>query len=173
VLHLQDRGSDGVLASRIASQILICTRRLEQLSRAYRMVLSIIHDPQKGSKRSITNNKYAQHIGTEFRSLLNELYGLRDAVNSAAYRLKYGHTNGFASKGFRREVLNDADPLGRLIAQSMFDEDGDLLIDRMSLHRSVALHCLGKTNPIFGDGYQQVTSDGPLGPISPSRLSAL
>lgn len=163
--HLEDRGAEGVLASRITSQIRICTRRLEQLSKAYRTVLSIVGAPDNPDQKSIKNDKYAQHIGTEFRSLLNELYGLRDAISAAAYRLRYGLDQGFRSEPFRRAVVGDKSALSRLIAQSMYDADGDRLIDRMSLYRSVALHCLGKTQPIFGDGYQQLMANGPLGDI--------
>lgn len=164
-LHVQERGNEGLLASRVASQIHICTRKLEQLSKAYRTVLSIVGAPTQPDQHKITNDKYAQHIGTEFRSLLNELYGLRDAVNGAVYRLKYGREEGFRTDRFRRAVEDDKSALAKLISQSMFDGDGDKLIERMSLYRSVALHCLGKNNPIFGDGYQQLIASGPLGDI--------
>lgn len=165
VLHVQERGNEGVLASRIASQVHICKRKLEQLSKAYRTVLSIVGAPAQPDQHKITNDKYAQHIGTEFRSLLNELYGLRDAVNGAVYRFKYGRAEGFRTDRFRRAVEDDNSALAKLISQSMFDGDGDKLIERMSLYRSVALHCLGKNNPIFGDGYQQLIASGPLGEI--------
>lgn len=165
VLHTEDQGTEGVLAGRITSQIRICIRRLERLSIAYRTALSIVGPPEGRGGKSITNDKYAQHIGTEFRSTLNELYGLRDAVIAAAYRFKYDQRDGFQMKRFRRLVVSDHNSLGRLIAQSMFSEDADLLIDRMSLYRSVSLHCLGMTNPIFGDGYQKCVADGPFGEI--------
>jgi hypothetical protein len=60
-------------------------------------------------------------------------------------------------------VLAERKGVGRLIADSMFNADGDLLIDRMSLHRGVGQHCLGKNNPLFGDVYQLRRSRGPLG----------
>jgi len=37
------------------------------------------------------------------------------------------------------------------------------LIERMSLYRSIALHCLGDTNPIFGDVYKIAVSNSPFG----------
>lgn len=150
----------------MTSQIRICIRRLERLSIAYRTALSFVGPLQERDAKSITNDKYAQHIGTELRSLLNELYGLRDAVTAAAYRLKYREQNGFQMRSLWRIVSSDQGPLGRMIGQSMFDQDGDLLIDRMSLYRAVSMHCLGMTNPIFGDGYQKCIANGPFGEVT-------
>lgn len=165
VLHEEGRTSEGVIAGRLTSQIRISIKRLEQLSLAYRTVLSISALPQDRNDKSIRNDKYARHIGTEFRSILNELYGFRDAVIAAAYRFKYNQPGGFQMGNFRRLANSDQGPLGRLIAQSMFDQNADLLIDRMSLYRGIALHSIGKTNVITGDGYQIVVADGPFGEI--------
>lgn len=164
-LEMDGRGPDSNLASRIGSQIRICTRRLEQLSNAYRTVLSLVGEPARSDQRSVKCDKYAQHIGTEFRSLLNELYGLRDAINAAAYRLKYALDKGFNSDRFRRAVEADAGGFGRLALQSMYDPSADRLIEHMSLQRNVMLHSLGRNHPIFGDGYQQLLATGPLGDI--------
>jgi hypothetical protein len=55
---------------------------------------------------------------------------------------------------------------GALIAQSMFDDAaGDRLIYLMSLYRSIALHCLGATNPAVGDIYNLRLSEGVYGSI--------
>lgn len=47
----------------------------------------------------------------------------------------------------------------------MFSNSGDLLIDHMSLYRSVAQHCLGATNPVLGDIYQLRVSTEPFGDL--------
>jgi hypothetical protein len=153
-LQQKQKFAEAALASRIASQIDFCTRRLERLSIAYRTVLSIVGYGKMNAPHSITSNKYAQHIGTEYRSLLSELYGLRDAVNAAAYRLKYHCDDRFETKKLKSKVLGDSTPLGLLVAASMFREGDDLLILRMSLYRSVGQHSLGTNSPLFSDCYQ-------------------
>lgn len=165
-LQQQQKFADAALASRIASQIDFCTRRLERLSMAYRTVLSIVGYGDASSPHSITSNKYAQHIGTEYRSLLSELYGLRDAVSVAAYRFKYRCEERFETKKLKSKVLGDSTPLGSLIAASMFREGEDLLILRMSLYRSVGQHSLGTNSPLFSDAYQLRQQNGRHGSIT-------
>lgn len=160
-LHRAGRGADALLARRLTSQIRLCLGRLERLSIAYRTVLPFVL--AKGQDGVFTSDKYAQHIGSEYRSLLNELYSLRDAVLACAYRLRYGCTDSFQMKKVKRCVAGDAGNAGRLIGLAMFSDEGDLLIDRMSLHRSIAQHCLGSNNPLFGDVYQLCISKGPYG----------
>jgi hypothetical protein len=159
------KGIESVVASRVASQVRICLRRIEQLSIAYRMTLDFAGTQPQRASPTLTNNKYAQAIGTEFRSILNELYALRDAVNSAVYRFKYGCSDGLRTKSLEKYVREDTSALGRLIHQSMFEPAGERLLDHMSLYRSVALHSLGMTNPVLGDGYFAAIENGILGPI--------
>lgn len=163
--YQEGKGIESVVASRIASQVRICLRRIEQLSIAYRMTLDFAATQPQRAGSTLTNNKYAQAIGSEFRSALNELYALRDAVNSAAYRFRYARLDGLRTKSLEKFVREDASVMGRLIHQSMFDAAGDLLLDRMSLYRSVALHSLGMANPVLGDGYFAAAENGVLGPI--------
>jgi hypothetical protein len=63
----------------------------------------------------------------------------------------------------RSLVVEESEGIARMIADSMFLERGDLLIDHMSLYRSIALHCLGATNPVVGDVYKLGMSAGPYG----------
>lgn len=163
---LSEAGSEAHLARRLASQIRTCTQRLERLSLAYRTVLSILGPSDETDARSITNSKYAQHIGIEYRSLLNELFGLRDAIIAMALRFLYGQKGGATVNALKQRVANDQSAFALLTKSSMFDEGGDLLLARMALHRSIALHCLGATNPFFGDGYQRRIETGPYGKLS-------
>ena len=73
---------------------------------------------------------------------------------------------------FRRALDDNKSALARLISQSMFDGDGDKLIERLSLDCSVALHCLAKNNPNFADGYQQRIAPSPPGDMPYSRAMA-
>lgn len=159
VFYAGGRVSEGALAKRIASQVRICTRRLESLSKAYKLTLVTIKPSVAPEPQTITSDKYAQHIGTEYRSLLSELYNLRDAITTATSGLKYR----CKTSGFKSAVASDLSELGRLFSKSMYDPDGDLLIQRMSLYRSVGQHYLGSNNPLFGDAYQQRVTSGPHG----------
>ena len=111
-LQQEQKFAEAALASRIASQIDFCTRRLERLSMAYRTVLSIVGYGDMSAPHFITSDKYAQHIGTEYRSLLSELYGLRDAVNAAAYRLKYRCEERFETKKLKSKILGELHAAG-------------------------------------------------------------
>lgn len=165
-LHRMERDSEALLVNRVVSQMRLCLSRLERLSLAYRTVLSSTDiEPASSSGISFTSDKYAQFLGSEYRSVLNELYSLRDALLAAAYRLRYKHSDPFTMKKMRQTVLSEPGDAAKLIVSSMFSEEGDLLIDHMSLYRSVAQHCLGATNPVLGDVYQLKISQGPFGEL--------
>lgn len=163
-LHGLNRDTDALLARRLNSQIRFCLTRLERLSIAYRTVLIAVK-PKDDLSVEYTSDKYAHYIGSEYRSLLNELYGLRDALLVAVYRLGYKLTDPFTIKKLKALVTNETSEMGKLIARSMFSADGDLLIDHMSLYRSVAQHCIGTANPIFADMYRLSLSSGPYGKL--------
>jgi len=167
-LHHEKRDSDAILATRIERQIRISLARLERLSVAYRTaLLETANRPTSDDDRTgLTSDKYAHWLGNEYRSCLNELYSLRDAILSAYYRLRLRKDDPFSIRKLKNALVQTIDGAGSMIARSMFFESGgDLLIDHMSLHRSIALHCIGATNPIFGDVYQKRNSLGPFGKI--------
>lgn len=165
-LHQMARGADALLANRVSAQIRLCLARLERLSVAYRMVLSLTDQvPSTTTKFSLRGDKYAQHVGSDIRSLLNELYSLRDALLAAAFRLRFQRADAFTIKKIKQLVVAETVGASRLIASAMFSADGDLLIDRMSLYRTIAQHCIGATNPIFDDVYQVRISSGPYGEL--------
>ena len=74
------------------------------------------------------------NLGIVYCSLLNELYSLRDALLAAVYRLGYKRNNFLCSSKIEALGIERADGVGRLIRNSMFSADGDLLIDHMSLY---------------------------------------
>lgn len=162
-LHRLKRDPEALMARRVALQIRLCLTRLERLSAAYRTVLTNIGNKQEPGRHKFTSDKYAQYLGSEYRSVLNELYSLRDAVLAASYRLHLKRTDSFSVKKIRPLVADASDGSSRMISEAMFSTHGDLLIRNMSLYRSVAQHCIGATNPVFGDVYQILTSRGPLG----------
>ena len=165
-LHQAERDSDARMARRVAGQIRLCLALLEKLSIAYRTVLSIAtQKPTLTADVSVTSDKYSHWLGSEYRSCLNELYSLRDATLVATYRLRFGRSDPFSMKRIKALALGTADGIGHLIAGAMFSKEGDLLIDHMSLYRSIALHCLGATNPVVDDIYRLRTSAGPYGEI--------
>lgn len=165
-LHEMARGADALLANRVSAQICLCLTRLERLSIAYRMVLSLTNEkPSTTTSFSMRSDKYAQHIGSDIRSLLNELYSLRDALLAATFRLRYQRADAYTLKKIEQLVMAETQGAGRLIASSMFSEDGDLLINHMSLYRTIAQHCIGGVNPIFNDVYQVRISSGPYGEL--------
>lgn len=108
-------------------------------------------------------DKYAQYIGSEYRSLLNELYSLRDALLSAAYRLMYEKCDAYKLSKVKQAVIESTSPAAILIRDAMFRDDGSGQIEKMSLYRNVSQHCLGTNNPLFGDAYKFQPSSGPLG----------
>lgn len=165
-LRSDGRTSDILFASRVAAQIRICRFRLERLSVAYRTVLI----NAGGLASSQTNvrfraDKFAQYIGSEFRSILNEMYGLRDALLSAAHRLMFRRDDPFTIKKIKALCSIGDTEASRLIFDSMFADEPIGIIYKMSLYRIVALHCTGSTNPILGDLYQVRISRGPLGEL--------
>ncbi len=165
-LHKSGRGADALVANRIASQVRACLARLEHLSVAYRTVLTETKKRAEApTPNRFTLNKYAAHIGIEYRATLNELYSLRDAVLVGAYRLRFQRNDPFSMKRMKALVTAVPDGSAELILQAMFSDTGDRLLDHMALYRSVAQHCLGATNPIFGDAYQLRLSAGPLGDL--------
>ena len=165
-LHQLARGADALVANRIASQVRACLGRLERLSVAYRTVLV---EAKKRSEVPVPNrftlNKYAAYIGIEYRATLNELYALRDAVLVGVYRLRFQRNDPFSMKRVRALVTGVPSGSARLISHAMFSDAGDRLLDHMALYRAVAQHCLGATNPIFGDAYQLRQSVGPFGDL--------
>ncbi|MBV9484408.1 hypothetical protein [Bradyrhizobium sp.] len=68
-------------------------------------------------------------------------------------------------KKIKALVTTETDGSAQLISHAMFSDAGDRLLDHMALYRSVAQHCLGATNPIFGDAYQLRLSAGPFGKL--------
>lgn len=165
-LHQMNRDSDALLARRVEAQIRVCLARLERLSIAYRTVLSVVASPMDPKPDiSVTSDKYAQWLGSEYRSCLNEFYSLRDAILAATYRLRFDQSGPFTIKKLKALVRESTEGIGNLISATMFSEEGDLLIDQMSLYRSIALHCLGATNPVVGDIYKLGISIGPYGEI--------
>ena len=157
------RDSDAMLATRVRSQINACLKRLERLSTAYRTTMAYAGSSQAPSRTTYTGGAYAEHLGVEYRSCINELYSLRDAISSAAFRLVFGRSDPFDMRKMRAAVKVLESEAALLIDRSMFDTEGDLLIDKMSLYRSIALHCLGATNPVVHDVYQLRESTGPFG----------
>jgi hypothetical protein len=165
-LHEAGRGPEALMASRVRAQIRVCTARLEKLSIAYRTTLAIAAAEERSKVYGrLTANKYSDHIASEYRSLLNELYALRDALLVVAYRLLFKESAPFEMKKIKRRATDGNSKTARLINISMFDAAGDLMIDRMSLHRSIALHCIGTTNPHLGDMYMLKASRGPYGEL--------
>lgn len=165
-LHNERRGANALQAARVASQIRLCLSRLERLSAAYRTALMAAAKKEKSaSNRTFVSDKYAQHLGAEYRSVLNELYSLRDALLIAAYRLHLSRGDSFTMKKARQALTAERSQVAALFCYSMFSDEGDHLIDHMSLYRNVAQHCLGATNPVFGDVYTIRNSNGPFGQI--------
>lgn len=165
-LHQSGRGADALVANRIASQVRTCLVRLERLSVAYRTVLT---EATKNRVLPLSNrftlNKYSAYIGIEYRATLNELYALRDAVLVGAYRFRFQQTEPFSLPRIKALVAAVPNGSAKLVSDAMFSDAGDRLLDHMALYRNVALHCLGATNPIFGDAYQLRLSAGPFGDL--------
>lgn len=165
-LHAQKRHVDALLASRVTSQIRLCVSRLERLSVTYRNALPfVVRNLDTKHDISVTSDKYAHAIEGEYRSCLNELYSLRDALLAAAHKLLFKNENPFTMNAIKQAVGKSETQTAKLISSSMFDAKGDLLIDRMSLYRSVSQHCIGSTNPVLDSVYQIKLSKGPLGEI--------
>jgi hypothetical protein len=163
--HNAGEDSDGLKARRLERQIALAVARLERLSKAYTTVLSMIDLPS--NNHSFKSDKYSRYLGVEYQSCLNELYGLRDAALAVAYRFSFDRTDGCNLNRLKSIVCSPqmSKTSAKLIAKSMFLPDGELLLERMSLYRSMAQHCLGTTNPIFSDIYQICTSLGPFGKV--------
>ena len=164
--HKNSNDSDGLKAKRLERQIGLVVARLEHLAKAYRTVMSVLDSGE--APHSLISNKYAKYLGIEYQSCLNELYGLRDATLAAAYRFAFGCRDAYSQTKLKNLVLNPpaAQNVAELITRSMYSQNGDLLLERMSLYRNIAQHCLGTTNPIFqGDVYQICISRGPFGNI--------
>jgi hypothetical protein len=165
-LHQSNRGADALIATRIASQVRACLNRLERLSIAYRTVLTeAVMKERPSSPSTFTSDKYAVYLGGEYRAMLNELYAMRDAVLAGAFRFRFKRNDPFDMRKIKALMKTETQGLVRLISHSMFSDAGDRLIEHMALYRSVAQHCLGATNPIFGDVYQLRLSTGPFGSL--------
>ncbi len=166
-LGLDGRGPEALLSDRVANHIGLALRRLQKLSIAYQKALVVLNPekPEPESK-SMTSNKYAQDIGIEYRALVNELCALREAICVACFRLHYKRDDAFKTKKLKSLLASEGGKTAALLAASMFEEDGgDLLIERMSLYRNVAQHCLGSNSPIFGDVYTVGCASGALGTL--------
>ncbi len=157
------RNGEAILANRVRQQIHVCSSRLERLLAAYRST-TVRASALNSIKHGFTSDAYAHYLGTEYRALINELYSLRDALLAATFRLLFKRADPFSVNKVKALVGEDSGKTSKLISNSMF-EGGDLLIDRMSLYRSIALHCLGATNPLIGDIYQFRESEGVYGKL--------
>lgn len=152
VLHERNMYLEEGLVRRLTTQFRTSLRRFEKLFIAYSTFLETLAEkpPKKGH---CVRNKHTVNIGSEFGALLEALYGLRDAVNSVAYRMLFGEVTAFQTKKLKSKVLaSKQSAFARLVNASMFDEEGgDLLLSRMSTYRAVALHSMGTSNPVVGD----------------------
>lgn len=165
-------GKDGAAENahfcrRLSTQIIKSTRRLEKLSLSYRLALPFQEIPKEGDV-SFHQNKLASNIGNEFGSLLDDLYGLRDAINVIVYKVLLGRSGSFSTKALKKAISPiSSSPTANLISSAMFDEaDGDLIISKMSTYRGVALHCMGTSNPATLDSVMVKCVSGALGTIA-------
>jgi hypothetical protein len=166
VFHERRMYPEEGLVRRLVTQIRTCLRRFEKLFISYSIFLETFekNPPLRGN---CLKNKHTTNIGSEFGALLDSLYALRDAVNSIAYRLLF-HENGiFNTKKFRMKILGSSKSgFVQLVSGAMFEEkDGDLILSRMSTYRSVALHCMGTSNPVVRDSIIFKEESGIFGPI--------
>lgn len=166
-LRIDGMIDEALMAQRVSTQIFKSTRRFEKLSKAYQVARDASHPP-KAHSISFSQDKYAADIGSEFGSLLDDLYATRDAINALALRLHFQDSGNFQTKKFRARVLNSLEsPMSKIIAGSMFcSEMGDMLISKMSTYRGVALHCLGTSNPITKDSTMIKSEGGPFGVLN-------
>ncbi|MER9490157.1 hypothetical protein NKI50_30140 [Mesorhizobium sp. M0563] len=166
VFHEQGKYLEEGYVRRLTTQIRTCLRRFEKLFIAYSMFLETLAEspPQKGH---LVRDKHTVNIGGEFGALLDGLYALRDAVNAVAFRVLFGDEALLHTKKFKIKVLaNTQSAFAQLVNASMFDEqNGDLLLSRMSTYRSVALHCMGTSNPVTADSVLFREETGLFGPI--------
>lgn len=155
------------ICRRLSTQIIKSTRRLEKLSLSYRSALPTQKIPEDGSI-SFHQDKYSSNIGNEFGSLLDDLYGLRDAINVIVYKLLLQKNGGFSTRALKKAVADHpSSPTVELIKAAMFDEFcGDLIISKMSTYRGVALHSMGTSNPLTSDSVMIKCANGPLGKIA-------
>ncbi|MER8672971.1 hypothetical protein [Mesorhizobium sp. M0037] len=151
------------MVRRLRTQMRVAHRRFEKLFSSYSHFL----DFEENDRSILFRNKHSQNIGLEFSALLDSLFSLRDAVNSIAFRLLLGGVGTFDTKKLKTKILGKSDSeFSTLLASSMFEEaSGDLLLRRMSTYRAVALHCLGTTNPVTGDGIYFRKDSGIFGSI--------
>ena len=151
------------LASRVAAQLQLCLHRLKKLSVSYRNAL-ISTNPPVDCEFQAHNNKHSKNMASEYRSLLNELYSLRDAINTIYYKLCCKREDAYRSKSLKK-ILTSANrsDAGNLIFQSMFE--GDRLIHKMSTLRSIALHIIPFTNPIMSDVFMLIRTNTEFGHI--------
>jgi hypothetical protein len=165
-LHSSGREAEAMATSRLQNQIRLCKDRLERLSVAYRTTLMVAgYTYEGGEKISFRGDKYSHYIGSEYRSLLNELYSLRDSFLVVAYRLKYSRSDSYKWEKIKSCVTADSSRSAKIIADAMFAENKIGLIERMSLYRSVAQHCLGANNPVLSDAYKVACSRGHYGAL--------
>ncbi|UCA45385.1 hypothetical protein [Pseudochrobactrum sp. XF203] len=155
------------ICRRLSTQIIKSTRRLEKLSLSYRSALPSQKIPEDGSV-SFQQDKFASNIGNEFGSFLDDLYGLRDAINVIVYKILLGKEGSFSTSALKKAVAAcELSPTVDLINAAMFDDvDGDLIISKMSTYRGVALHSMGTSNPVTLDSLMIKSVSGPLGKIA-------
>ena len=106
-LHHDQRNADALLATRIQRQIRLSLSRVERLSGTYRSALAATTDKpiSEADKTNLTSDKYAYWLGSDYRSCLNELYSLRDAILAAHFRLCLKRNDPFSIKKLRASVL--------------------------------------------------------------------
>lgn len=126
------------------------------------------HLREEAECNGFRQNRFSDHIGSEFLALLECLYALRDALNEYFYLAETGESTGFSTSKLGKLVSREpASAAAKVISSSMFDEkNGDRLIYRMSLIRAVSQHCLGHVNPIVGDYLKPISAKGSLGGIT-------
>jgi hypothetical protein len=164
-LRQMGREPESIMTSRLDCQIRLCKDRFERLSIAYRTILSSIPWNDKNeNKISFTGDKYAHYIGSEYRSMLNELFSMRDAILAVTYRIRFNRTDPYKFSKLKQCVQAESAGSGKLIFDSMFSSVPGI-IERMSLYRSVAQHSLGANNPALGDVYKISLSKGQYGEL--------
>jgi hypothetical protein len=150
---------------RLVTHIRRSTRRFEKLHLSYSYTLERYQQTQV-ERRHFVKSKFSNDIGYEFCSLLDDLYGLRDAVNDLIFRVALNGTGPFRTKKLINGLKNaPKTELFKLVSHSMFDDSGDLLLLKMSTYRSVAMHCMGTTNPVIGNAISFSDEDTNLGPF--------
>lgn len=155
------------IVSRYLTQLRRVRDRLSKLFSAYQLAYDSREVVPKDRDATSISNKYTDHIGNEFCSILDEIVSMRDAALNIIYRMNYKTTKDFKMRDFKNYILSaPKDDLRDAIANSMFDPNsGDMLLDHMALHRNVATHATGKVNPVSGNFAIVRSFDGCFGKL--------